>query len=327
MRVVITEDIIRNALNESIDEFIINEGFGDAVKGAWGYAKKAGNWLKNAAAEYMNYKTNGQWNKKYGIYPSYNVNQFSELRYLAQWFNIQKQTIESLSNPQNPSQISRDSTKINRYEGRPSDFIARECTYQNFTNWAGQYIKNYNGLKFIDQYIYQYITSNYRNPQEAIKAMDLGTFLETEINGQTYQQAASDNNKRKTTTQKQELQKEISDVYNFFKQVNASIGNVISRNVNDLPYFMKYNFNNYFNQYFKLYLSSGDDSVKQRLRLVRDYVEKQWYQWSSTVKSDPSKANMFKDWIDYNQFFNNQEGQQYWYLQRQTGAYGNKNKY
>ena len=85
MRVVITEDIIRNALNESIDEFIINEGFGDAVKGAWGYAKKAGNWLKNAAAAYMDKKTHGQWNKKYGIHVQGDNMQVGHY-YLKKWF-------------------------------------------------------------------------------------------------------------------------------------------------------------------------------------------------------------------------------------------------
>ena len=76
MRVVITEDIIRNALNESIDEFMINEGAGDTVKkvgkGAWDFAKKAGNFVKNAAAMWMDMRTHGQWNKKYGINPKGN---------------------------------------------------------------------------------------------------------------------------------------------------------------------------------------------------------------------------------------------------------------
>ena len=68
--VIITEDIIRNALNESIDEFMINEGGAwDGVKNwanKWGL-NKAWNGIKNFAAEYMDKKTNGQWNKKYGI--------------------------------------------------------------------------------------------------------------------------------------------------------------------------------------------------------------------------------------------------------------------
>jgi hypothetical protein len=92
MRVVITEDIIRNALNESIDEFMINEAmlnefnWGNAVKGAWGYAKKAGNWLKNAAAMYMDKQTNGQWNKKYGINAKGNGKVIGTY-YLKKWFS------------------------------------------------------------------------------------------------------------------------------------------------------------------------------------------------------------------------------------------------
>lgn len=68
--VTITDDIIRKALNESIDEFIINEsGAWDSVKNwatKWGL-DKAWNGIKNFAAEYMDKKTNGQWNRKYNI--------------------------------------------------------------------------------------------------------------------------------------------------------------------------------------------------------------------------------------------------------------------
>jgi hypothetical protein len=82
--VIITEDIIRKALNESIDEFMINE---DALNEKWGDAfKSAWNGIKNFAAEYMDKKTNGQWNKKYGIQAKgsgTNVGTY----YLEKWLN------------------------------------------------------------------------------------------------------------------------------------------------------------------------------------------------------------------------------------------------
>jgi len=336
MKNIITEDIIRNALNESIDEFIIEEEFGKGLKSWWNkpymqtarnYVGKAYNGLKNAAAEYMNLRTNGQWNQKYGINPIYNVSQFSELRYLTQWFYIQKNTLQNILNPRSPSQISTDRTKINQYEDRPNDFIAKECTYQNFTKWAGQYIRNYKGLKFIDTYIYNYITKNYQDPQKAMQAMDLNVFLKTSIGNETYKEAAIDNNNRETTTNIQELQKEVVDISNFFENLKKLIEKVINNNVEDLPNFFEYNVNNYFNQYFKLYLLSNDKSTIQRLNLVKKYLFNQWSSWKRTIENDPSKAKMFKDWIDYNNFFNNKEGKQYWYLQRQTGAYGNEHKY
>ena len=64
MRVVITEDIISRALNESIDEFMLEEG------GAWDALKnsklgKLGKSLWNGVKMYMDYRTNGQWNQKY----------------------------------------------------------------------------------------------------------------------------------------------------------------------------------------------------------------------------------------------------------------------
>lgn len=86
MNKVITEDIISRALNESIDEFMLEEsmdkGVGSAIKGVW-------NGVKNAAAMYMDWRTNGQWNRKYNIQAkgngkivgSYYLNKWFKLRY------------------------------------------------------------------------------------------------------------------------------------------------------------------------------------------------------------------------------------------------------
>ena len=61
---IITEDIIRKAVNESIDEFMLEEG------GAWEALKnsslgKVGKGLWNGVKMYMDARTNGQWNRKY----------------------------------------------------------------------------------------------------------------------------------------------------------------------------------------------------------------------------------------------------------------------
>ena len=94
MRVVITEDIISRALNESIDEFMLEEGWlGDkwngfknnTIAGKW--LTKAGNWLNNAAAMYMDGKTGGRWNRTYNTQATGNGNNVSVgTYYLKNWF-------------------------------------------------------------------------------------------------------------------------------------------------------------------------------------------------------------------------------------------------
>jgi len=69
MRVVITEDIISRALNESIEEFILEEEE-QQRQSAWQSLKgstlgKVGKGLWNGLKMYMDYRTNGQWNQKY----------------------------------------------------------------------------------------------------------------------------------------------------------------------------------------------------------------------------------------------------------------------
>jgi hypothetical protein len=77
MRVIITEDIVKKALDESIDEFMLEEGW-EGWKNLWNNPNvqkirngvgKAWNGYKNFLAMYMDNKTNGQWNRKYNIQP------------------------------------------------------------------------------------------------------------------------------------------------------------------------------------------------------------------------------------------------------------------
>jgi hypothetical protein len=322
MNKMITEDIIKRALDESIEEFMLEEANWKGWAGAAGSTLgNIGKNIWNGVKEYMNWRTNGQWNQKYNQYPIYNVSQFSELRYLYQWFNTQKQTLQNILNPQSPSQISRDSTKINQYEGKPNDFIARECTYQNFTKWAGQYIKNYRGLKIIDDYIYNKITKNYQNPQAAINAMDLNTFIK-----QTDYYNKSTGN-RETTSQKQQLQNESKNINTFFANLNTLLNRVVNSNVKDLPNYMEYSFNNYFNNFFKIYLSSNDENTVERINLVKKYILNCYNGLKNSINNAPDARDFVKSYINYNEFIRSKEGKQYWYLQRQTGAYGNKNVY
>jgi len=66
MKVILTEETIRKALHESIDEMILEEELLQEYKPG-NLFKKAWNGVKNAAAMYMDWRTRGQWNRKYNI--------------------------------------------------------------------------------------------------------------------------------------------------------------------------------------------------------------------------------------------------------------------
>ena len=95
MRVILSEDVIRRVLNESIDEVImeetLEEDWGDTAKKygktAWNGLKTLGNWAKNRIAMYMDKNTGGRWNQKYNIQAKGN-GLFVGSFYLKKWFEI-----------------------------------------------------------------------------------------------------------------------------------------------------------------------------------------------------------------------------------------------
>ena len=99
MRVILSEDVIRRALNESIDEFIMEETLWEEEEGkpgstaekygkkAWSGLKKLGNWAKNSIAMYMDKSTGGRWNQKYNIQAKGNGLSVGSF-YLKKWFEI-----------------------------------------------------------------------------------------------------------------------------------------------------------------------------------------------------------------------------------------------
>lgn len=204
MKVVITEDIIRNALNESIDEFMINEGVGDAFKGVWGYAKKAGNWLKNAAAMYMDKQTNGQWNQKYGIYVNGNT-KTGELYYLNKWLDYYKQQLNNIIyRANNPTQRDEYETwerdknnpnkeykKVNKYDyvgvNGALAYAQKYCTFQNFNDYVRSISPKRENVQLINTYIYNYITkqATNKNINAVLNNLNIGTFYSSN-EGQEY---------------------------------------------------------------------------------------------------------------------------------------------
>jgi len=86
---VITEYIIRKALDESINNFMLEEGGGwdGLVKSRPGImAKNIGKSLWNGVKMYMDYRTNGQWNRKYNQHVKGNGFTVGSY-YLNKWFN------------------------------------------------------------------------------------------------------------------------------------------------------------------------------------------------------------------------------------------------
>lgn len=111
-RTVITEDIISRALNESIDDFMLEEGggwnnfknklsgYGSAINNG---LKRLGNTkfmrgLNNAVNMYMDYKTNGQWNREYNSYASDEKGNSSTIGsfYLQKWLDKHYRAIQDI---------------------------------------------------------------------------------------------------------------------------------------------------------------------------------------------------------------------------------------
>lgn len=202
--VTITDDIIRNALNESIDEFILQEnGLWNSIADTanrwnssaknwankWGL-DKAWNGVKNFAAAYMDKKTNGQWNKKYGIYVNGN-GEFTAITYLEKWLDYHRKKLSNMissfygynSSGQgemaSPSDIAYSNNRKNRFKGDPrydpEEYLRKACTYWHFNKWVSQYANQWEGNDAINSYIENNITSQHY-VKEALKFLDINAF-------------------------------------------------------------------------------------------------------------------------------------------------------
>ena len=84
---LITEDIIDNAVKQSINEFVVNEVFNTPGARKLGNVfGKVGRGLKNMVYNYMDKKTNGAWNNKYGRYTDYGtINAGTKLSWMQEY--------------------------------------------------------------------------------------------------------------------------------------------------------------------------------------------------------------------------------------------------
>jgi hypothetical protein len=151
-RTVITEDMISRALNESIDEFMLEEGegwnrfkdklsgYGSAIKNGlkrfgntkFGQAlKNAGRGLNNAVNMYMDYETNGQWNRKYNSYAKDlgGNNKAIGSFYLQKWLDKHYRTIQDIAYGESYGNKLKLTTEINGQEVTFSRDWTHGCYY------------------------------------------------------------------------------------------------------------------------------------------------------------------------------------------------------
>lgn len=232
MRVIITEDIVKKALDESIDEFILEEGwFGNAWNSLKGsqlgqMAGKAGNWLKNAAAMYMDARTNGQWNQKYGIHVNGNTKS-GEIFYLTKWLNYYREKLNNIiyqaNNPDRRDEydiLERDpNTNKETIKRRRYDYVGVDgaveyaktyCTFQNFNDYVKGISPDRENVKLINTYIFNYITkqANKGDLNTVLANLNIGKFFSSN-EGQNYLKM----NRTDQQSQQQQRRKNTQDAW------------------------------------------------------------------------------------------------------------------
>lgn len=214
MNKIITEDIIKRALDESIEEFMLEEANWKGWAGAAGsMLGNIGKNIWNGVKMYMDYRTNGQWNNKYGQYANGN-GKMTEMYYLNKWFNFHLGEIQDIMrNAQNPNSAQklrweRDPNTgkefavqtLNNY-GSIKNYVVQNVTCQNFNNWIKNYIQNREAVTLIDSYI-EYCTKSIKDINSAIKLLNISSFM------------ASDYGKQYLTYSKEQQQQQ--DLNNYF---------------------------------------------------------------------------------------------------------------
>jgi hypothetical protein len=203
-RTVITEDMISRALNESIDEFMLEEGAWDGLKN---WFNKLGNTkfmrgLNNAVNMYMDYKTNGQWNREYNSYANDGNSKTVEMYYLDKWLKYhlgQMQYIEERSKSPNSAydEIDWEQDENGKKVGRQrrfnyktvKEYAENNITSEAFNLWIRNYIPDRKALKLIDEYIDTYC-NKVENLRQANNFFDSNSFLTSDI-GKEYTKTKS----------------------------------------------------------------------------------------------------------------------------------------
>ena len=333
MKVIITEDIVRNALNESIDEFMLEEGMlGNGFKSLqnwWNNSpnaqkiKNAGNSLWNGVKMYMDYRTNGQWNNKYGQYAN-GAGRTTEMYYLNKWFNYHLNEIKDVARySQNPNRAQKEiewkynekgeqvgTQKISNY-GSIEEYVSENINPQNFNLWIRNYIQDRKALQCIDNYIIE-CYNEIKDLNSAIKKLSVYSFMESDA-GKEYIADKKNNLQQSSVNAQTNINKETSYINDFFSKLVSELNNYSSNPQALSNYMSNGGFNMFFNAYFKNYLNSYDKLAKQRISLVYDFINKMWGNYSMSK----SPSNIIKQ-LNLKTFKITQQGKQYDALAQQA---------
>lgn len=308
---IITEDIINNAINESIDEFMLEEGWGDAAKWAWNGLKKLGKGIGNAAKLYMDYRTNGKWNRKYGYYNSGN-DATTEMMYLQRWFNYHLKAIQRIEERiSDPSYNDTETFKwkdngngkrtavqtINKSNDVQS-YAQRYINANAFNRWIKNTLQDREPLECIDNYITKYC-SNITNFKNASQVLNLYNFYASD-EGKEYLELASDENgmlnKRSEYAQQKQAESQASEQQNQANQIEQQTKQLIDIK-NTLPSWQKWleknftNDNKWFNEAYGVIDKTLDGNIKN---------------WMFTVLKNNARmdAQTASQYLTYNNFIN-----------------------
>jgi hypothetical protein len=283
MKVILTEETIRKALHESIDEMILEE----ELLQEWGESfKKALNGVKNAAAMYMDWRTNGQWNNKYGIYAN-GTGKTTEMYYLNKWFNTHLKNIKQIEYRNNTP--SADFSKSREYVERNGEkvytdteiqekdiqtYVLKNITPANFNNWVKNYIQDRQALKLIDDYILK-CQSQITDVRSAMNYLNTMAFLSDKSTGQLYiQTKQGELGGQRQQYQNQNDKKNTINLFNYLYNNSKKITKqMLSQNIDSLNKNFGISDSNYqlVKKYIldKLQMMNDNDAIFKRLQYFK----------------------------------------------------------
>ena len=322
MRVVINENIIKNALNESIDEFIIEEGAWNAfrnnkwINGIW-------NGLRNGVANYMDWATKGEWNKKYNVYPDstqksirskgpfdYIEDRLKEQKCLMTWFKTHAANVEKIlhykEGPNHSLYGKKNFFNSSVWMGvtGATAYIEQYCTYDNFVDYVKQYFNDFQGNEYIEQYIGKYVQAISDNPLKCLQNLNINKFVSSPEGNKYYKQTQKERNAyydRKIGTGRTQtshtdkcldaLDTFEKDAENYFK--GAYMATFSQTGIDD-----------YFKNAFRKQYATNNSHILNVLQIIYNYTK-------GIINSARGDYDYMEDSLKYDSFLNDKYGKNF----------------
>lgn len=325
MRVVINEDIIRNALNESVDEFMLEEGMRDAwnafrnnkwVNGVW-------NGLRNGVASYMDWATNGQWNKKYNVYPDsaqksirskgfidYVQDRLKEQKCLMTWFRTHAANVEKILHYKegpNHSLYGRQNffnSSVWMGVTGATAYIEQYCTYDNFVDYVKQYFNDFQGNEYIEQYIGKYVQAISDNPLKCLQNLNINKFVSSPEGNKYYKQTQKERNayydrKNGTGNTQTSYADKCLDALDTFEDDAKKYFDGAFRAT-----FSQDGINDYFRDAFSKQFAVNNSYIRSTLQLINSYTK-------NAIHSANGDYDSIDNALKYDVFLNDPYGQKF----------------